>query len=162
MSLPREPRLENKYLFTMRDLFLVKVVDMEALQKTPFEYSYNEKNGYGVYKAHIFTCSEEERKRTDNWGDVTFFFQETLDKKSINSIYVRCCTNAGKYGYTFDSFFKPRTIESVYELEVQELVLSFFNSLVDKGVLSLPENYVENRRKSLEEMHEKFSANVTV
>lgn len=146
-SLPRTPRVDNKYCFYLGDLKYVSVGNYEALKKTPFTYDENT----GSYLLTACTVSEQEKSTRDDWGEVIIRFYENATKTGINNISVKCHTEAGKYGYSFNGFFKARTIENLGELEVQEITLECINRLLDEGILKLPEEYTERKKRAIEE-----------
>lgn len=146
-SLPRSPRVENKYCFYLGDLKYVSVADYNALKKPPFTYDENTSS----YLLTVCTVGEDEKNTREDWGEVLIRFYENATKTGINNISVKCHTEAGKYGYSFNGFFKARTIENLGELEVQEITLECINRMLDDGVLKLPEGYTERKKKALEE-----------
>lgn len=120
----RNPKVENKYSLTIKDIENFILVDLEKLKTRCWRsnvvdaWCYSKGFGSGYFDMY----------ESDVWIG---FYDKEYNGKLIN---VNCSCGEGMMSYDFNEFYNYKEIENEFDLLSQEAVLEFANWLLDEKV----------------------------
>lgn len=117
----------NKYNLDMKQIRALKVGNRELI-KTPLFWRNN------VISAWCASGSVGNSKFCDETEYWLGIYDEDA-KAYKGKVRFSFSTYGGMCGYNFNTFFNPKTIETMDDLRIQKLFLEKINNLIDMGVL---------------------------
>jgi hypothetical protein len=138
-KLLRDPAVKNKYRLNTRILRKLQVGD-RAKVCAPAFWRNEQIQAWCVSRA----------VGDDEFGDATSFWIGIYDEDASSyagKVRFSFSTYGGMCGYGFKEFFQPEDIECEDDLKIQELFLGTINSLIDEGILVIPEEFQKRAPK---------------
>lgn len=127
----RKPKVKNKYNLKPKDIQKAVVLKPERLKEKPFwrndvvqAYCLSGGAGTGFY---------------GDWIDSYWIgFYDADAKAHAGKIRLSCTAYEEMCSYNFKTFFNPKEMECLADLEMQEKLLSTLNWLIDEGIVEIP------------------------
>lgn len=129
----RNPRIENKYNLTMKDIRNLEIAD-ETKIRDPLFWRNNVINAWCISRS--IGTNNDRKYCTDNeiWIGI---YDEPYYRKRLH-VKVYCWGGMGKY--EFCDFYNYKHIENERDLKTQEKLLEIINMLIDEEILKIPIN----------------------
>ena len=121
----------NKYNLTIKSIKNLVIADWERLKEKTWHNEAMEKTG--SWWCHIEGCNKDGQPHNEE-DEFWIGFRE-----DDNKIDCHFSSYEGMCGYTFDKFYAAKDIENEYDMQVQANAIRWLNSMIDDGVLALPE-----------------------
>ncbi len=121
----------NKYDLTVESIQHLHIADWDRLKTKTWHN--DAMRDTGNWWCHLEGCNKEGQKYNDE-DEFWIGFRE-----EDNKISCRFSSYGGMCGYTFDEFYVGDSIENVYDMQVQVNVIRWINSMIDDGILALPQ-----------------------
>lgn len=137
LSTPREPKVENKYNLLLSDIEMLKINDNSRFNQAPFMKA----NGFYYIKG-----STKKDAKDEDYSEYLIKFYDT-NSISNHQISVECFCDGGLGRFFFERFYKK--ITSYPDLEMQELLLSCVNWLLDEKILVIPPGFVSGKNQKV-------------
>lgn len=118
----------NKYGFTPENIKTLKVLDWEALKKHTW---------FNRAMSSPCWCHLEGCNLTGKYDDFDEFWIGFYEDGRTDCHFTSC---EGMCSYIFKEFYRAADIEHKADMNVQVNAIRYLNMLVDKGILSKPEN----------------------
>lgn len=133
-ALPREPKVENKYNLTVPKIRKLKV-GSRTLASCPLFWRNDVIAAWCINATFGGATAIAAGAESSYWIGI---YDE--DAKAYAG-KVRChfSSYGGMCSYEFRDFFKPKDIDNLQDLELQESFLEKINELIDLGILIIPE-----------------------
>lgn len=122
----------NKYHLTPKTIKELRILDWDKLKKVTWHN--NAITRKGSWWCHLEGCQYPKGVVYNDVNEFWIGFNEDNDKIDY---HFSCCD--GMCDYVFDEFYSPDSIGSVRDLNVQVNAINWLNTLIDMGVLGLPQ-----------------------
>ena len=137
----RKPRIKNKYNLDISDIKHLQIVNKKELVFSPFE-----RNEY-TQCWEISKCTAKNDGELQN-GKYNQFTLSIYDS-SPDEVKLDVISEGWTHLYIFEEFFNPKDIVTEMDLEIQEILLSMLNDLLDTNILGFPKCLGYRDRKSV-------------
>lgn len=130
----RKPIVENKYNLNPKDIEHAVILDVDRLHQKPFWRN-------DVIDAWCLSGTTIKNRRDDEFGCYNSYwigFYDDDAKAYAGKIRLDCSSYGGMCHYNFKSFFNPKEIDCLIDLEIQEKLLEVLNWLIDEKIISIP------------------------
>lgn len=121
----------NKYNLTIESIKNLVITDWEKLKEKTWHNEAMKKTGN--WWCHLEGCNKGGQPYNDE-DEFWIGFREDDDK-----VDCKFTSYEGMCGYTFEKFYSSKEIENEYDMQVQVNALRWLNSMIDDGILALPE-----------------------
>lgn len=126
----RKPKIKNKYNLKPKDIQKATILDRSKLEQKPFwrnnainAWCLSGGTGKGIYDSPI----------NEYW--IAFYDEDAKSYAGKIRLSLSCWEGMGKY--KLNSFFNPKDIKNIADLEIQEMLLERINWLIDNQIIAI-------------------------
>lgn len=140
---PRRPNVENRYQLKPGDITKAVILKPERIRQKPFWRN-------DAVQAWCLTGTTAKTKADWEYGTYSEYWIGFFDedaKTYAGQIRMDLSSYGGMCSYRIEQFFNPEDMETEDDVNVQEIVLSRINWLLDERIIAIPGVEVPENRK---------------
>lgn len=130
----RKPTVENKYNLKPKDIEKAVILNPDRLHEDPFWRN-------DIIGAWCISETTIKNRKDDEYGFYNSYwigFYDDDAKHYAGKIRLDCSAFSDMCHYNFKSFFNPKEIDCLIDLEIQEKLLARLNWLIDEKIVAIP------------------------